>query len=249
VTEQHHLAGIDVQQLAPQGSGEILLTPQTRVLCIHRGRNPTENGALINLSPRRRDDRLHPERRKGVVYDGDYADTYDGHHYIIPPGYFEVELGAALHFKDRAVVPGSRNPETNYQASFIAVVGVVAPTPQGYRVLKPIDDPDQWPPFTDEECQAYEIAFEAIDRGSMVNPIDADVQVVETSGRLHGGADRRPSRVSGGGGSGRSSGRGARRPQIEATDETILQPVPEGQNSWRAESRVDAAARAAGRDA
>jgi hypothetical protein len=74
-------------------------------------------------------------------------------HYTIQPGFFTTDYGAALHFKARAVVPGSRNPETNFQASFIAIIGVAAPTKDGLKVLKPVDDPLQWEPFTDEECR------------------------------------------------------------------------------------------------
>jgi hypothetical protein len=60
---------------------------------------------------------------------GDYKDTYDGRHYVIAPGYFRTTYGAALHFQKRAVVPGSRNPETNYQASFIAIIGIADVSP------------------------------------------------------------------------------------------------------------------------
>jgi hypothetical protein len=92
-------------------------------------------------NPRRSDKPFHLERQPGIAYDGDYTDTFDSRHYIVAPGYFEVELAAATHFKDRAVVPGSRNPETNFQASFIAIIGVVAPTGTGFTVLKAIDPP------------------------------------------------------------------------------------------------------------
>jgi hypothetical protein len=220
--QTHTLPAVDVQQLAPQGSGEVLLTPETRVLCIHRGRNRTEDGLLVVRAARRGEPRVHEERRPSVAYEGDYTDTFDSRHYIIGPGYFEVELAAAVHFKDRAVVPGSRNPETNFQASFIAIIGVVASTGVGYKVVKAVDHPDDWAPFTDEECAAYEIAFEALDREHMSNPIERDVTVVGTSGAIAG----KPSRVKGG--SGPVSGR--RRTGIEVTDDSILQPIPADQN-------------------
>jgi hypothetical protein len=68
-----------------------------------------------------------------------YRDMFDSGHYVIEPGYFTAPYGAAKHFQARAVVPGSRNPETNFQASFIAIIGVTAPTREGLKVLKPID--------------------------------------------------------------------------------------------------------------
>src|SRR5438067_2354386 len=105
-TKQHELPDVDVQQLVPQGSGEVLLTPDTRVLCIHRGRNRTQDGDLVVRHPRRGEKALHAARQPGVAYEGDYTDTFDSRHYIVAPGYFEVELAAATHFKDRAVVPG-----------------------------------------------------------------------------------------------------------------------------------------------
>jgi hypothetical protein len=218
------LPPVDVQQLAPQGSGEVQLTPETRVLCIHRGRNLTEAGCLIVKNGRRGQARLHEEREAGVVYEGDYTDTFDSRHYIIAPGYFEVELGAATHFKDRAVVPGSRNPETNFQASFISIIGVVASTGNGYRVVRRVDMPEDWEPFSDEECKSYEIAFEALDRAGMSNPIERDVTVVGTQSAIAG----KPSRVKGGVGAGRP---GRNKVALEVTDDSILDPIPPDQNS------------------
>lgn len=240
--QQHSLPAVDVQQLAPQGSGEVQLTPDTRVLCIHRGRNRTEQGMLIATNVRRGEPRLHDERRPGVVYEGDYVDTFDSRHYIIGPGYFEVELGAALHFKERAVVPGSRNPETNFQASFLAIIGVVAPTGSGYRVVKAVDHQDDWEPFSDEECASYEIAFEALDRANMSNPIERDVTVVGTSSAIAG----KPSRVKGGAG----PVTGRRKAAIEVTDDSILDPIPADRNDTVRQIATDrvAAANDKGKD-
>jgi hypothetical protein len=239
-TKQHELPDVDVQQLVPQGSGEVLLTPDTRVLCIHRGRNRTEFGALIVRHPRRGEKPLHGSRQPGVAYDGDYTDTFDSRHYIVAPGYFEVELAAATHFKDRAVVPGSRNPETNFQASFIAIIGVVAPTGTGFRVIKPIDPPEDWEPFTDEECASYEIAFEALDRDGMANPIDRDVQLASTSSVIAGRPDGgKPSRVKSSGKSG--GGRTQRGASIEVTNAEILKPIPPSENSTVRQIQADTA--------
>jgi hypothetical protein len=241
-TEEHQLPTVDVQQLVPQGSDEVALTPDTRVLCIHRGRNRTEDGRLVVKSPRRGEPRLHVVRERGVAYEGDYQDTYDSRHYVIAPGYFEVELGAATHFKDRAVVPGSRNPETNFQASFIAIIGVVQPTADGFKVRKPIDQREDWEPFTDEECKQYEVAFEALDRANMDDPIDRDV-VVTTPASMEAG--RTPSRVKGGTGAGRRS---PGRVDREVTDPSITQAIPADQNSTVRDIATDRVASANAKD-
>lgn len=167
----------EVQDLRPQTSGNTLLTPETKVLCINRGREV-----------------LH--------------DTFDSRHYAIEPGYFSTEYGAAKHFQARAVVPGSRNPETAFQASFIAIVGVVVPSSDGFRVVRKVDDEVQWDPFTDAECREYGHAIEALDREAMVDPIDPAVDLKS----LHGSrvpADKGGSRVKGGG-----DGRAKRATQI-----------------------------------
>lgn len=208
-----------VQQLVPEGSGSIQLLPETRVLCIHRGRRQTVNGVPVPINPRQ-----DPDDPKTACH-GDYTDTYNGKHYIINPGFFEVEYGCAVHFRNRAVVPGSRNPETNFQASFIAVIGVVQQLPGGQmKVLKAVDPIEDWDPFTDEECAQYEVAFEALDRGSMINPIEDKVRIANTNRTLAGG---KPSRVRGGGGNG--SGRN-RKTSIEVTDRAALEPVPPEQH-------------------
>jgi hypothetical protein len=77
------------------------------------------------------------------VHRGDepYEDMFDGRPYKIQPGFFMTQYGAALHFKARAVVPGTRNPETRYEASFIAIVGVVELKPDGtFTRAQGVDD-------------------------------------------------------------------------------------------------------------
>lgn len=162
-----------VQQLRPETSQEIKLTPETEVLCIHRGRTPIE-------------------------------DTFDSKHYIIEPGYFTIQLGAARHFKARAVVPGSRNPELGKysQASFIAIIGVAVPTATGLKVQKVVDAPEEWAPFTDAECASFGLALEAIDRGALTDAIDSDVQLMDVAGGQITGPAK--SRVKAAGGTGRS---------------------------------------------
>jgi hypothetical protein len=206
-----------VQQLVPQGSGEIALTPDREVLCVHRGDEP-------------------------------YEDMFDGRPYKIQPGFFMTQYGAALHFKARAVVPGTRNPETRREASFIAIVGAVELKPDGtFRVLKAVDDAVEWTPFTAEERHDYEGKLEALDRDGMVNPIDSDVTIVSTNEALagRGGRDKpaRPSRIAGAKGSGKG-GRG-RGTQIETTDAEVLTPIPPEENSVVREARTAAAQAAA----
>jgi hypothetical protein len=166
-----------VQQLRPETSREIKLTPETEVLCIHRGRDPIE-------------------------------DTFDSQHYVILPGYFTIQLGAAKHFKDRAVVPGSRNPEIgkHAQASFIAIIGVAVPGVDGLRIEKPIDDADEWDPFTDAECTTFGMAIEAIDRGALTDAIDEKVDLVNVAaGQITGpGTPKRDRTKSKGAGAGRA---------------------------------------------
>jgi hypothetical protein len=243
-TEHDVLPAADIQQLVPQGSGEVLLTPETRVLCIHRGRNHTQDGQLVVTNPRRGEPRVERARRKGIAYEGDYTDTFDSRHYIIAPGYFEVELAAAVHFKDRAVVPGSRNPETNFQASFIAIIGVVAPTGDGYKVIKAIDPKEDWDPFSDDDCAIYEIAFEALDRAGMDDPIDRSVVVASASSVMAGRPGKPASRVKGG-----SGARGTRgKTSIEVTDDSILQPIPADENRTVRDIQADRVAAARGKD-
>lgn len=68
--------------------------------------------------------------------------TFDGNHIPIPVGYFETEYGAALHFKDRAVVPGTRNLEVGGFISWFSILG----SSDG-RVA--VDPPEQCVPLKD----------------------------------------------------------------------------------------------------
>lgn len=194
-----------VQELVPQGSGAIALTPEQEVLCVHRGDEP-------------------------------YEDMFDGRPYAIKPGFFRTQYGAARHFKDRAVVPGTRNPETRYQASFIAIIGVVELNPDGtFKVLRAVDDPSEWTRFTEEERAEYKDAVEALDRQGMVNPIDAEVTIMSTSGVRAG---QKPSRLKGGAGQ-RPSGR-SRVVQQESTDPALMRPIPAEENTVVQEAQRDA---------
>lgn len=193
-----------VQELKPQSSGAVKLTPETQVLCIHRGRRELLHGRPIPIDPRNPPAGFEDGDYSGLGYVGDVVDMFDSKHFFIKPGYFSVEYGAALHFKARAVVPGSRNPETSYQASFIAIIGAVVPDPvHGFRVTVAVDDPDQWDPFTDEECREYGMAVEALDRGGMLDAIDPSIMLAPTRGQANEDAKNR-SRVKSSGGGGRN---------------------------------------------
>jgi hypothetical protein len=248
-----------VQHLAPQGSGEVQLTPETIVLCCHRGRNALDEfGRLIREHGQRKRrpqdaDNEPGARDRGVVYVGDYADTYDSRHYIIMPGYFSAPYGAALHFKQRAVVPGSRNPETNSEASFLTILGVAEPTTGGLRIVRRVDDLEDWEPFSDDECREYGMSVEALDRRHMIDPIVPADQVVVTDALTTGAGGKppakqpgKPSRVSGGQTTGKGPGaaRGGRATQIETTASSVLEPVDPAEHAGLAEMRSDAAAAA-----
>lgn len=191
--QQHELSAETVGQvrnLQPESSGEIKLTPETEVLVVNRGRETL-------------------------------FDTFNSKHYTIPPGFFLIEYGAALHFKARGVVPGSRNPETSFQASFFAIIGVVVPKVDGgYMVVRKVDNPVEWDPFTDEECEQYSHALETIDRGAMLDPIESVDEVQLRPVRGAGNTRVLPaatSRIKGG-----SNGRRVGRTEIAGTGQELL---------------------------
>jgi hypothetical protein len=169
------------------------------------------------------------------------------------PGYFSAPYGAALHFKQRAVVPGSRNPETNSEASFLTILGVAEPTTGGLRIVRRVDDLEDWEPFSDDECREYGMSVEALDRRHMIDPIVPADQVVVTDALTTGAGGKppakqpgKPSRVSGGQTTGKGPGaaRGGRATQIETTASSVLEPVDPAEHAGLAEMRSDAAAAA-----
>lgn len=167
-------------------------------------------------------------------------DTFNSRHYEIPVGLFSVVLGAAKHFQARAVVPGSRNPETGFQASFISILGVVV----GNKVVHPIDDAVQWAPFTDDECREYGHAVEALDRASMVDPIESDVDIVPTRGQRNADAVAAgKSRLKGG------SGSRGRTTSISGPGADLLKPGNTAPNEAMRQIRADTARQAGGQDA
>lgn len=215
--------GADVQQLVPQrGSVDVRLSPESEVLCIHRGTEPIE-------------------------------DMHDSQPFRIMPGYFKTQYAAAVHFKARSIVPGSRNPETSRQASFIAIIGTVDFRADGsFSVTRQVDHPDEWAPFSEDERAEYEGHAEALDRDGMVNAIDPSVEIVSTSSVQSGKLPGKGSRIRGTadgaarpvGGTGR---RANARPDIHVSDPAALEPIPAEENSTLQEINADrGAAEAAG---
>jgi hypothetical protein len=177
--------------------------PRKDVMDQHRILDHDQVGEVRHLRPQISTEiKLTPETEVYCLHRGrePYRDQFDSHHYLIEPGYFKAPLGAAKHFQARAVVPGSRNPETRSQVSFIVIIGVCAETREGLKVLKAIDDAVECTPFTDDECREYGHAVEALDRAAMVDPIDAQVDVVRIAGNAGQAAAPSKSRVKGGGG-------------------------------------------------
>lgn len=144
--------------------------------------------------------------------DESIVDKFDGVDYEIPPGWFEAPYGAVKHFQQRAVVPGSRNPETKKQVSYIAIPNV--------------DPADRCIPFTPEQCAKFRGIPEAIDRTHRISQDDREHQIVDIGDVAPGLA------------MGDTYGSG-RRPQIDVTQqateeaarraETILQPPAENE--------------------
>jgi hypothetical protein len=94
-----------------------------------------------------------------------YRDKCDGRDYEVPPGHFEVAYEVAAHFRERSVVPGSRNPITGRQTNFIAILGM--------------DKPEDCVPFDDDASERQSEAPEALDRSDMALS-DRQVTVVPT---------------------------------------------------------------------
>jgi hypothetical protein len=109
---------------------------------------------------------LTPEKYVFVLNRGvdPVRDKFDGTDYVIPPGVNEMPYGAAMHFRGRAVVPGSRNTETGKQESFLAILG--------------IDKPEKCTPFSPEQCEAFGLRIEAIAREELMDPAARDARPV-----------------------------------------------------------------------
>jgi hypothetical protein len=110
-----------------------------------------------------------------------YLDKCDGRDYVVPPGLFEVEYEVADHFRLRSVVPGSRDPVSGAQDTFIAILG--------------LDPPEKCVPFNQADQQHYKTSVEAIDRDVIEQEQGGKAVVVATSrarARSVGQGHRRP---------------------------------------------------------
>jgi hypothetical protein len=207
--------------------------------------NPDDMGAVQTLKPESSGEiKLTPDTMVLCINRGreEYRDMFDSRPYVIGPGYFTAPYGAAKHFQARAVVPGSRNPETNFQASFITIIGVTEMTREGLKVIKAIDPADDWPAFSDEECRLYGHAVEALDRANMLEAIEPEIEVKTVAGAGNRGVAP-ASRVRGGGAS-----NARKRTQIEGSAEAkelLAQKGRAGTNDAINTIRQDQAARGA----
>lgn len=98
-------------------------------------------------------------------------ETFDGQHREIPPGYFRTEYGAALHFRRRLLVKGTRNLEQGGYVSWIGILGS-----EDGRIK--VDDERDCERFTDEDLQSYGEKIEGIDRSSFSDPSDREVTAI-----------------------------------------------------------------------
>lgn len=156
-------------------------------------RMPQPSGPVADLVPESADGaRLTPDTAVLVVNRGraPLRAKFDGRDYVIPPGEVIMPYGAARHFQQRLIIPGTRNPETGAVQSYLGIRG--------------LDDDWMCLPLTDDECDRYGEAKEAIDRAALTNPVDREVQYVST-------------------GAGRPMPRQGLRPQID----TSVQATPE----------------------
>lgn len=215
---------------------------------------------VMHLTPQRgtREVALTPDVEVLCIHRGaePFEDMFDSVPFLIPPGYFKTTYGAALHFRARAVVPGSRNPETQRQASFIAIIGVVEIHGDGsFTVIKAVDRQEEWAVFSAEEQVEYAGKLEALDREGMVNPIDRDVTLAGVGGLIAGKKPGPASRVKGSSGGnvstsgGRAVGGSSKRApggvDLTATDPSVMQAIPASENKVLQEAQKASAVAAA----
>lgn len=142
-----------VVDLSVARMNETTLKPDTPVLCINRG------------------NKVLTDKFDGVPLEE------------IPPGFFIIEYGPALHIQRRLIVPGTRTLDANGYVSYIGIVG----TPD-QRVK--VDSEEMCQPFTTEELQAFGEKIEGLDRTAL-DGADRQVQAIRTnvaraSSRSHG---------------------------------------------------------------
>lgn len=195
-----------------------------------------------------RDEKIGPDTEVLCLHRGDEVleDMFDSRPYRIAPGWFKTTAAVARHFKARAVVPGSRDPVSGKQASYITIIGTVDfETDGSFRVRTPVDKPEEWSKFTAAELAEIGDAREALDPGSVAG----HTTIVDTSSALSGKPQQGgSSRVKGGGGG--SGGRGVTKLKAETNDgrqeaPAVMAPIPPDENAVVQEARAATAQAAA----
>jgi hypothetical protein len=113
---------------------------------------------------------------------GVYEDMYDSQPYEIPEGKWVISYAAALHFRNRAVVPGTRG---GYQSQGLAPkqmsrIAILRPVDWD----EPLDRPENCVPFTAEQLARMYGAVEALNRSSFDSPAARQVRVIQTEDGL-----------------------------------------------------------------
>ena len=199
--------------------------------------DPTSNpkaGDIRDLVPlhQRGEGTLGSESEVALLHRGwkPITDKFDGVDYQILPGRQLIAYGAAMHFRARAVVPGTRNPEIRKQESFLVIMHDLGP-----------DKREHWRMFTDEERAQIEGKVEAIARDELSLPSDREVRLVST-GRV---AATMPGAGAGGGRIAPEL-QGDPREGMPSLDETLSPPA---HNDAQAEMRATEAEQRAEREA
>lgn len=152
-------------------------------------RMPQPSGPVADLVPESSDGNvLTPTTPVLAINRGrqPLTDKFGGRDYVIPPGEVQMPYGAARHFQERLIIPGTRNIELGTVQSFIGIKG--------------LDDDWMCAPLTDEECDRFGEAREAIDRSAFTSPEDREVKFMKAGA---GQPNRR--------------GAGSRKPQIDTS--------------------------------
>lgn len=132
---------------------------------------------VIDLSPvNEASQALTPETSVVVINRGraTLVRKFDALDYPLRPhteGLLRMPYGAALHFQRHCTVPGTRDVFSGAEQSFIGILGI---------------DPPEWcEPFTDEQCERFGIAIEAIDRSGEDEPVQvANVNAATAAGKI-----------------------------------------------------------------
>jgi hypothetical protein len=114
--------GVNIIDLTPATEKQFQLLPETPVYVVNRGHEVLER-------------------------------KFDGLDYKLHPhtvGHMQMPYGAALHFQKHTTVPGTRDPESGAEQSYLGILGV--------------DPLEMCTPFTPEECARFGIRTEALAR-------------------------------------------------------------------------------------